>query len=359
MKFIVLLMAICWVVVVGAASAFTYDEKELSDDDSALKMYERWSREYGVVRAEEEKEMRFSVFKETAAHVTRFNSRRPDHDHNQTYTMELSQFADWTPSEFRRRRCAIPRHELEERNDYDEMIMTTEAENVTSSYGNMNHLLPKEVNWVKRGAVTSVKSQIRCSCCWAFATIAGVEGMHFIRTRKLITLSTQELVDCESEDCDPYRVDFAFQFIKKNGITTDRIYPYIANYSGYCHLEKKNKPVVRIDGYYRVRRNDERALMIAVARQPVVALIEASPDFRHYSKGVFAGECGTELDHAVTIVGYGTTPCGIPYWLVKNSWGPEWGGEGGYIRMRRNVSDKRGLCGIAMEAYYPYKYKRS
>ncbi|XP_012855544.1 PREDICTED: vignain-like [Erythranthe guttata] len=280
--------------------------------------------------------MRFSVFKETAAHVTRFNSRRPGDDHDQTYTMELSQFADWTPSEFRRRRCAIPHHELEQGNDYDEMIMTTEAENVTSSYGNMNHLLPKEVNWVKRGAVTSVKS-----------------------TRKLITLSTQELVDCESKNCKPYRVDIAFRFIKKNGITTDRIYPYIAKYSGYCHLEKKNKPAVRIDGYYRVRRNNERALMIAVARQPVVALIEASPDFRHYSKGVFAGECGTVQDHAVTIVGYGTTPCGIPYWLVKNSWGPQWGGEGGYIRMRPNVSDKRGLCGIAMEAYYPYKYKRS
>ncbi|EYU22238.1 hypothetical protein MIMGU_mgv1a025633mg, partial [Erythranthe guttata] len=232
-----------------------------------------------------EKEMRFSVFKETAAHVTRFNSRRPGDDHDQTYTMELSQFADWTPSEFRRRRCAIPHHELEQGNDYDEMIMTTEAENVTSSYGNMNHLLPKEVNWVKRGAVTSVKS---------------------------------------------------YKFISPN---------------------YKNKPAVRIDGYYRVRRNNERALMIAVARQPVVALIEASPDFRHYSKGVFAGECGTVQDHAVTIVGYGTTPCGIPYWLVKNSWGPQWGGEGGYIRMRPNVSDKRGLCGIAMEAYYPYNLK--
>lgn len=53
-------------------------------------------------------------------------------------------------------------------------------------------------------------------------------------------------------------------------------------------------------------------------------------------------------------VGYGTTLDGTKYWIVKNSWGAEWG-EKGYIRMQRGISDKRGLCGIAMEASYPIK----
>lgn len=71
-------------------------------------------------------------------------------------------------------------------------------------------------------------------------------------------------------------------------------------------------------------------------------------------QGVFNGKCGKELDHGVAIVGYGTTLDGTKYWIVKNSWGSEWG-EKGYIRMQRGVEDKEGLCGIAMQASYPLK----
>jgi KDEL-tailed cysteine endopeptidase len=56
----------------------------------------------------------------------------------------------------------------------------------------------------------------------------------------------------------------------------------------------------------------------------------------------------------VAIVGYGTSLDGKQYWIVKNSWGPEWG-EKGYIRMQRGVNAEEGLCGIAMEASYPIK----
>jgi KDEL-tailed cysteine endopeptidase len=72
------------------------------------------------------------------------------------------------------------------------------------------------------------------------------------------------------------------------------------------------------------------------------------------SQGVFNGKCGTELDHGVAVVGYGTTLDGTKYWIVKNSWGAEWG-EKGYIRMARGVAEKEGICGIAMEASYPIK----
>jgi KDEL-tailed cysteine endopeptidase len=73
-----------------------------------------------------------------------------------------------------------------------------------------------------------------------------------------------------------------------------------------------------------------------------------------YSQGVFTGSCGTDLDHGVAAVGYGTTRDGIKYWIVKNSWGEDWG-ERGYIRMQRGISDSQGLCGIAMEPSYPTK----
>lgn len=71
-------------------------------------------------------------------------------------------------------------------------------------------------------------------------------------------------------------------------------------------------------------------------------------------QGVFTGNCGTELDHGVAAVGYGTAVDGTKFWIVKNSWGPEWG-EQGYIRIQRDVEAQEGLCGIAMEGSYPIK----
>ena len=72
-------------------------------------------------------------------------------------------------------------------------------------------------------------------------------------------------------------------------------------------------------------------------------------------QGVFDGDCGTELNHGVVVIGYGTTDGGTEYWSVRNSWGVGWG-EDGYIRMKRGVEDPEGLCGIVMEASYPLKF---
>lgn len=75
----------------------------------------------------------------------------------------------------------------------------------------------------------------------------------------------------------------------------------------------------------------------------------------HSSQGVFTGECGTDLDHGVLAVGYGTEK-DLDYWIVKNSWGEYWG-ESGYLRMQRNMKDGNGfgLCGINIEPSYALK----
>ena len=101
--------------------------------------------------------------------------------------------------------------------------------------------------------------------------------------------------------------------------------------------------------------NDEKALKKAVAHQPVSVAIEASGRaLQLYDSGVFTGRCGTSLDHGVVVVGYGTEN-GVDYWLVRNSWGKNWG-EDGYFKLQRNVrGTNTGKCGIAMEASYPVK----
>ena len=95
--------------------------------------------------------------------------------------------------------------------------------------------------------------------------------------------------------------------------------------------------------------------MHAVAQQPVSVAIQANlPSFQFYSKGIYNdSQCAGELDHGVLVVGYGEDDNNVSYWLVKNSWGPNWG-ENGYIRMLRNVTNNtNGMCGIAMEPSIP------
>ncbi|XWS68366.1 hypothetical protein CRYUN_Cryun04dG0083700 [Craigia yunnanensis] len=129
---------------------------------------------------------------------------------------------------------------------------------------------------------------------------------------------------------------------------------YLINHVfGYLQDEME---VVKISGYHDVPENDEQSLLKALAHQPLSVAIEASGrDFQFYSGGVFNGPCGTELDHGVSAVGYGTSK-GSDYIIVKNSWGPKWG-EKGYIRMKRNTGKPEGLCRINKMASYPTKKK--
>lgn len=184
-----------------------------------------------------------------------------------------------------------------------------------------------------------------------------MEGINQLTNGELVSLSEQELVDCdiegEDQGCNGGLMDDAFDFIlQKKGLTTEANYPYTGE-DGTCNAKKASNPAAKITGHEDVPANNEKALLQAVAHQPVSVAIEASGnDFQFYSSGVFTGTCGTELDHGVTAVGYGTATDGTKYWLVKNSWGTGWG-ENGYIRMQRDVAAKEGLCGIAMESSYP------
>ncbi|CAN0914025.1 Senescence-specific cysteine protease SAG39 [Linum grandiflorum] len=307
--------------------------------EAALRLkHEQWMTRYGrVYNSPSEKETRYQIFKHNVAFIDSSNAVG-----NKSYKLGVNQFADLTNDEFKASRNGFKGHMCSPQHG------PFRYENVSA--------VPTTMDWRKKGAVTPIKDQGQCGSCWAFSTVGSVEGIHQISTGKLVSLSEQELVDCdtkgEDQGCSGGLMDDAFKFIIQNkGLTTETNYPYDAA-DGTCNANKESRSAAKITGYEDVPANDEAALMKAVASQPISVAIDAGDSsFQFYSNGIFTGECGTELDHGVTAVGYGESG-GMKYWLVKNSWGAQWG-EAGYIRMQKDVTAKEGLCGIAMQASYP------
>jgi xylem cysteine proteinase len=337
-----------------------YSEEDLSSHESLAELFERWlSRHRKAYASLEEKLRRFQVFKDNLHHIDETNRKVS------SYWLGLNEFADLTHDEFKATYLGLRPSGGDDDDEEEEGSPSLAA----GSYEGVDVAsLPKSVDWRSKGAVTGVKNQGQCGSCWAFSTVAAVEGINQIVTGNLTALSEQELIDCDTDGnngCNGGLMDYAFSYIAHNGgLHTEEAYPYLME-EGTCQRsseKKKHKQsdaaVVTISGYEDVPRNNEQALLKALAHQPVSVAIEASGrNFQFYSGGVFDGPCGTQLDHGVAAVGYGTAgkdDSGHDYIIVKNSWGPSWG-EKGYIRMRRGTGKRQGLCGINKMASYPTK----
>jgi len=209
-----------------------------------------------------------------------------------------------------------------------------------------------DLDWTTKGAVTGIKDQGQCGSCWSFSTTGAVEGIVAIKHGQLTPLSEQQLMDCSYSygnlACNGGLMDNAFKYVMANGLCTEAAYPYTAKSSLDCKASSCSvSPNSKITGYTDVK-STENNLGAAVDMQPISVAIEADQSgFQMYKSGVFCGICGTNLDHGVLAVGYGTDS-GTDYWKVKNSWGTSWG-EQGYIRMCRNKNE----CGISSEPSYP------
>lgn len=337
-----------------------------TDDSLMIERFQRWKAAYNksyATAAEERR--RFRVYARNMAYIEATNAEAEAA--GLTYELGETTYTDLTNQEFMAMYTAPPPAQLPaDEDEHDQAVITTRAGPVDAvggapgqlpAYVNLSTAAPASVDWRASGAVTAVKNQGRCGSCWAFSTVAVVEGIYQIRTGKLVSLSEQELVDCDTLDdgCDGGISYRALRWITSNGgLTTEDDYPYTGT-TDACNKPKLSHNAVSIAGLRRVATRSEASLANAVAGQPVAVSIEAGGDnFQHYKKGVYNGPCGTNLNHGVTVVGYGQEVAGgDKYWIIKNSWGEQWG-DGGYIKMRKDVAGKpEGLCGIAIRPSYP------
>uniref|UniRef100_A0A8C3WDG2 Cathepsin L n=1 Tax=Catagonus wagneri TaxID=51154 RepID=A0A8C3WDG2_9CETA len=256
------------------------------------------------------------------------------------FTMAMNAFGDLTNEEFRQ--------------------MMNGFQNRKHKKGKVFHdpLLPsRSVDWREKGYVTAMKNQGQCGSCWAFSATGALEGQMFRKTGKLVSLSEQNLVDCSqpqgNKGCNGGLMDNAFQYVKDNGgLDSEESYPYLGKDES-CQYQPQSS-AANDTGYVDIPKQEE-ALMKAVATVgPISVGIDASHEsFQFYSAGIyFEPQCSSEdLDHGVLVVGYGAegADSNKKYWLVKNSWGNNWG-MGGYIKMAK---DKNNHCGIATMASYP------
>jgi C1A family cysteine protease len=262
-------------------------------------------------------------------------------NNDNTYTLGHNQFSHMSFDEFK----SYVRLGLDTPNQ------ETNADNVLEAPKNLT-ALPTSVDWSTKGAVTGVKDQGNCGSCWSFSATGALEGAYEIKYGTLVSFSEQNLVSCDTIDsaCNGGLMDNAFSWTKTNGgLCTESGYPYTSGTTGQkgtCTTTCSKNTGVAPKSFTDVAKNSDSALMTALVQQPVSIAIQANqPAFQSYKSGVLTGTCGSNLDHGVLAVGYGTWTDGTDYYKVKNSWGTSWG-MSGYILIQRGNPQRCGECGI-------------
>jgi cathepsin F len=203
---------------------------------------------------------------------------------------------------------------------------------------------PPAWDWRLQGAVNPVQNQGSCGGCWAFVTVSNLEGVYFKKYGVLPKFSEQQLIDCDpySSGCNGGIIETAFNYIQTNGIALNSQYPYRMA-QGYCQYTPYMGISV-VAGYQFAGTTSEKRIKEMLYQLGPLAITMNASTLQYYTGGIIdlPNElCPVAPNHGVTLVGYGESPYGQKYWIIRNTWGPYWG-EGGYFRIVRG----RGLCGI-------------
>lgn len=278
--------------------------------------------------------------------IVKYNQRT-----SRTVTLGVNKFADLTDEEFDKSFLSSsppnPRCTVANSSKKKKQIRGAEP-NPTIS-----------IDWVKKGMVPPPKDQGQCGSCWTFAATSVIETIYQLRENKspLVRLAEQQIVDCcrseYSRGCRGGLTSEAFEYVAKTGIARTADYPYHAM-DEQCKESKVDKEF-KIDGYKDID-GVPKMEEVLMGRTIAVGVSAGYFVFRFYKSGVVTEGCLEEpINHGVVVVGADTDEkTGLNYWLVRNSWGANWG-DSGYLRIGRNGAGT-GYCGInACAQYVEYK----
>lgn len=245
-------------------------------------------------------------------------------------------------------------------------IMTNSKSNynkIQSSYAK-NKDYPDELDYrTNEPAVLNPISNVG-SCAgadWAFSVTSSIETNHAIKEAELIKLSEQCLIDCVTycdgcNSCTPYKAFFCITNERYQcHVNTESDYPYEGS-KGECRFNM-NKALALYSGVIWQNDQPENDMIGYLNDYGIGALSmdATAASFQLYVSGIYDDKnCGTENNHAINVVGYGTEGEGdsaIPYWICRNCWGRAWG-EDGYFRIIRGVNQ----CGISKQVGFPLKF---
>jgi len=324
------LFLVSLLVVIAFSAQFKYD---LGAPSRAL--FNQFVNDYGIsFKDGGQAEQRFGIFEANLNTIGQLNSQNP------RATFGINKFALLSSEEFQQQYLT-----LRAARDPNAPVAETFSQKIVDD-------IPTSFDWRPKGAVTPVKDQGQCGSCWAFSATGNIEGQWFLAGHPLTSLSEQNLVDCDHEcqdadDCDAGcnggLQPNAYQYVIKNGgIDTEDSYPYEAE-DRTCRF-KPASVGSKISNWTFVSKDEGQMAAYLVQHGPLAVAVDAQI-WQFYVGGVITMLCGTDLDHGVLIVGYDveTDVLGykINYWIIKNSWGADWGNSG-YVYIERG----NGQCGV-------------
>lgn len=293
-------------------------------------------------RTLEEENYRRSIFIENIDKVKRHNILYENG--SSTYKMGINKFSDMTFEEFEKSYLMPERQSIDVQNS-----TYIVHNNITKSRVKS----PDRWDWRDAWILPPVKDQSGCLSCWAFAVVASVEAAWARSSGELEYLSEQFLIDCtEDYMCENGGfVDKAYErIIALGGIMSEDDYPYTGNSEALCKhdVTKKRAEISDYKRVYAYEMNYDELANSIYEFGPHAVYLYVNDDFKNGEYDIFEEpDCSkTELNHAVVIVGYDKVE---RYWIVRNSWGDDWGDGTGHIKMRMGQN----ICNSEKEWFYP------
>jgi len=358
--------------VVTFVTAFNQDDLKMRYKFNDF--VEKYNKKYETT---EEFMDRLKVFTENVKEIEAHNNRR-----DISWRKGINQFSDLTAQEFKAIHASglvnVVKRQSDESNYYSSNLKPMSD-------------LPESKDWRDEGIISDVRAQGNCGSCWAFATAEQLESYLALKTGKLTSISPQHITSCAPNPlkcggtggCYGSLTEIGFTYAQLMGVLSEEDFPYTSGETGEtgeCTYDANTQTAaVYVRGYETLPHNSLEAVMNHVATVGPLGISVDASVWHSYEGGIFDGcsyEENIEINHGVQLVGYGTdAETGTDYWIVRNSWGPEWG-ENGFIRLKREseavcgtdstpmmgtacegdgnaVQKVCGMCGVLFDTTYP------